>query len=58
MICPYCYYIYNLIKAILIGTLKRSISKEAFYNVNYVRTNFDMNLGWLNGLRSEESICY
>ena len=29
---------------------------EACYNVNNVRTNFDMNLGWLNGLRPAESI--
>ena len=44
-------------KVILIGTLS-CISKEAFYDVSNVRTNSDMNLGWLNDLRSEESICY
>ena len=31
------------------------ISKEALHNVNNI-INFDMNLGWLNALRSEESI--
>ena len=45
------------LKVILIETLS-CISKEAFYDVSNVRTNFDMNLGWLNDLRSEESICY
>ena len=27
---------------------------EAFHNVNNVSPNFDMKLGWLYGLRSEE----
>ena len=39
-------------KVILIGTFTK-----AFSNVNNVRTNFHLNLEWLNGLRSEENIC-
>ena len=42
-------------KVILVGTLK-FISEQTFCNVNNVRRNFDMNLEWLNGLRSEESM--
>ena len=43
-------------KIILIGTF----TIQAFYNVNNIRRKkkIDINLGWVNGLRSEESIFY